>query len=72
MDQEEDESVCVRSDAFDSLDAGEVYDLLSNADTVYKDMFSTVPPVQPVGGSVFLFDLGPDESQWDLKRKRLR
>ena len=64
--------IYVRSDAIDNLDAGEVFDLLSNADTVYKDLFSTVPPVQPAGGSVFLYDLGEDESQWDCKRKRLR
>ena len=50
--------IYVRSDAIDNLDAGEVFDLLSNADTVYKDLFSTVPPVQLAGGSVFLYDLG--------------
>ena len=62
----------VRSDAFDNLESAEVYDLLSNADAVYKDKLSTAPPVQTTGGSVFLYHLGENESEWDSNKKKLR
>jgi len=46
----------------------------SEAATTYKEYLNhTVnPPVQPNGGEVFLFDLGPDETRWENNKKKLR
>ena len=63
------------SDLYGSLDYSQVVDYLENAGTTYKDYINTSesnPPVRPKGGTVFLYDLGFDEAQWELKKKKLR
>ena len=32
----------------------------------------TNPPVQPKGGSIFLYNLGPDHSKWEANKKKIR
>ena len=57
----EDECVPIRTDAYNNLTSEEVYELLTNAEALYYQL-STEPPVQPKGGCIFLYNLGPDES----------
>ena len=40
--------------------------------SVYKDKLSSVPPVRPIAGQIFLFDLGADTSLWEKQRRQLR
>ena len=47
----------------DTLTVTEVYDILSYATSKYEEYISNEPPVQPKGGSVFLFDLGDDNRE---------
>ena len=57
-----------------ALDHSQVIDYLENADTMYKEYMNTVnanPPIQPKGGSVLIYDLGVDETQWEVKKKKL-
>ena len=63
----------VRSDVTDSLKNDEVYDYLANV-TEYREFINNCvhPPVKPNGGSIFIFDLGPDEAQWEERKKKLR
>ncbi|XP_019860322.1 PREDICTED: uncharacterized protein LOC109588615 [Amphimedon queenslandica] len=35
-------------------------------------MISSAPPVQPHGGTVFLYDLGDDDSKWNIRKRQLR
>ena len=54
-----------------ALDYSQVVDYLENADTTYKEYINTLdanPPIQPKGGTVFLYDLGLDEAQWEVKK----
>ena len=54
-------------DANQGLETSEVVDYLDEAATTHKEYLNCTvnPPVQPNGGTVFLFDLGPDEAQWE-------
>ena len=63
----------VRTDAIYSLKADEVYDYLANV-TDYQEFINHCvdPPVKPNGGSIFIFDLGPDEAQWEERKKKIR
>ena len=49
-------------------------DYLDEAATKHKDFLNRAvnPPVKPIGGTVFLFDLGPNEAQWETNKKKLR
>ena len=38
----------------------------------YPDTLDANPPIQPKGGTMFLYDLGLDEAQWEVKKKKLR
>ena len=58
--------------ANETLTVAEVYNFLSNANSKYEEYISNEPPVKPRGGSIFLFDLGKDETVWDHKRRQLR
>ena len=77
MDETENLDDCckaVRTDAFDFLKADEVYDYLAYANANYEAFInrSVDPPVKPNGGTIFIFDLGPDEAQWEERKKKLR
>ena len=63
----------VRTDATDSLKNDEVYDYLANTEK-YREFInhSVHPPVKPNGGSVFIFDLGSNEEEWEERKKKIR
>ena len=65
--------VPISTDANQGLEANEV-DYLGEATTKHRDFLNCVvkPPVQPNGGTIFLFDLGPNEAQWETNKKKLR
>ena len=67
-----DESRPIRSNANRALLVNEVMQFLENANTKYKKYLSTTPAVQPQGGMLFLFDLGPDKEKWELMKRKLR
>ena len=64
----------ISTDANQGLEANEVVDYLDEAATKHKDFLNRAvnPPVKPIGGTVFLFDLGPNEAQWETNKKKLR
>ena len=45
---------------------------LTKAGNVYKEStcLCANPPVQPRGGLIFLYDLGPDQLKWERTRRR--
>ena len=57
-----------------NLSAAEAYEYLTKAGNVYKKLtcLSPYPPVQPRGGSIFLYDLGPEKSKWEANKKKIR
>jgi len=57
-----------------NLSAAEAYEYLTKAGNVYKKLtcLSPNPPVQPRGGSIFLYDLGPEKSKWEANKKKIR
>ena len=70
----DEDCIPISTEANQSLEASEVVDYLNKAATTYKEYLnhSVNPPVQPNGGTVFLFDLGPDEARWEKNKKKLR
>ena len=36
----------------------------------YINTLDANPPIQPKGGIVFLYDLGLDETQWELSQEK--
>jgi len=64
----------ISMDIYQGLETSEVVDYLDEASTTHnKYLNRTVnPPVQTNGGTVFLFDLGPKETQWENNKKKLR
>ena len=69
---DESESRPIKSNANRALLVHEVMQFLKNANTEYKNYLSTAPAVQPQGGMLFLFDLGPDKEKWELMKRKLR
>ena len=65
--------VPISTDANQGLEANEVVDYLGEATTKHRDFLNRVvkPPVQPNGGTIFLFDLGPNEAQWETNKKNM-
>ena len=56
------------------FDTNEVYNILCNGATKHRSKLCTLPPVQPRGGCVFLYDLsalGPI-SEWNQRKQQLR
>ena len=76
MDEVAESTDCIpiSTDVNLGLEASEVVDYLNEAGTTYKEYLNraVIPPVQPNGGTVFLFDLGPDETRWESNKKKLR
>ena len=60
----------VRSDLLENLEFEAVLNEI-NSSTSAKCL-STAPPVQPRGGQLFVYDLGPDEKLWERKRRKFR
>ena len=56
-----DGAIPVKIDAHQPLDGNEVLQLMRNAQTKHAACISTAPPVQPQGGTVFLYNLGLDK-----------
>jgi len=73
-DNENEDCIPILTDANQGLEANEVVDYLVEAATKHKEFLNPAlnPPVQPNGGTVFLFDLGPNETQWEANKKKLR
>ena len=69
-DGHDDGAILFLEDENCNLETGVVYSYLSNISE--SDKLSTCPPVQPVGGTVYLFNLGSNSSKWDLKKKQFR
>ena len=57
-----------------NLSAAEAYEYLTKAGNVYKEStcLDANPPVQPRGGSIFLYDLGPDRLKWEANKRKIR
>ena len=67
-----DGAILVKSGVHQQLDAREVHDFLKYAATKYINVISSAPPVQPPGGTVFLYDLGADETNWNALKRKMR
>jgi len=55
-----------------NLSTAEAYKYLNKAGNVYKKLvcLGANPPVQPRGGLIFLYDLGPDQLKWEVNKKK--
>ena len=64
----------ISTGANQGLEANEVVNYLGAAVTTYKEYLNCTlkPPVQPKGGTLFLFDLGSNESQWENNKKKIK
>ena len=67
-----DGAIPVKIDAHQPLDGNEALQLMRNAQTKHAACISTAPPVQPQGGTVFLYNLGSDKSKWNLMKRKIR
>ena len=67
-------AVPIKDDCFNNLAPEEIVEIFENAVGLYKDKFSNVPPVLPVEGQMFIFDLGPDTRLciWEKRKKQMR
>ena len=65
-------SVPIKDDGFHNLAPEEIVEIFENATSLYKDKISNVPPVHPIEGQIFLFDLGPDKCAWEKQKKQMR
>ena len=61
----------VRVDLFNNLSVDELEGILQQFYASGKTS-STVPPVLPKEGELYIFDLGNDTSQWEKTKKKLR
>ncbi|XP_065885871.1 uncharacterized protein [Dysidea avara] len=64
-------AIPIKYNCLENLTAEEIIEIFSNA-VVFQDKFSSVAPVRPTAGQIFLFDLGADKSQWETRKKQLR
>jgi hypothetical protein len=62
----------VRSDCYENLGGDQVLEIFQNATTKYRDSIAQAPPVLPIEGEVYLFDLGPDNASWEQMKKKYR
>ena len=67
----EDRAVPIKDDLFNNLDPEGIVNFFENV-ALYTDKISNVPPVLPVEGQIFLFDLGEDRSLWEKRKKQMR
>ena len=71
--ESEGEAIPVTQKEENNLSDAEAYSYLTKAGNVYKNFTRcTNPPVQPKGGSIFIFDLGPDQSKWEVNKRKIR
>ena len=64
-------AIPIKYNCLENLAAEEIIEIFNNA-VVFQDKFSSVAPVRPTAGQIFLFDLGADKSQWEIRKKQLR
>ena len=69
---DEDIAVPIISNAQKNMETEEILDIFRRATEEFSDKISNVPPVLPIEGEVYLFDLGPDSSLWDKNKKKFR
>ena len=62
----------IMEEVTDTLPVSEVHDVFCKATSDCASNISSLPPVQPRVATVFLFNLGDDEAQWELKKKKFR
>ena len=55
-----------------NLEGDEVLNYFNQAAQSNTVVVSSLPPVLPRAGELYIFDLGPEESQWDNKKKKMR
>lgn len=68
----EDRAIPIKDDLFNNLDPEEIVNFFENAALYTDDKISNVPPVLPIEGQIFLFDLGKDRSLWEKRKKQMR
>ena len=61
----------VERNLFNNLDADDIVRIFRKA-TINRDLISTLPPVLPKEGEIYVFDLGPDPQLWDNNKKKFR
>ena len=67
-----DGAIPVKNDAHQSLDGNEALQLMRDAQTKHVAHISTAPPVQPRGGTIFLYNLELDKLKWVLMKRKVR
>ena len=62
------------TDANVTLETSKVVNYMENATTIYEEYLNTtiVPAVKPKGGTLLLYDLGRNETEWENKKRKLR
>ena len=58
-------------DAVNNLTSAEAHNYFSKAISG-KLQISVDPPVQPKGGNLYIYNLGPDSDKWEQEKKKLR
>ena len=68
------EAIPLTENAKFNLSAAEAYKYLNKAGNIYKEStcLRANPPVQPRGGSIFLYNLGADQLKWEANKKKIR
>ena len=67
----EDRVIPIKDDLFNNLAPEEIVEIYENA-ALYKDKISNVPSVLPIGGQMFIFNLGQDSRLWEKRKKQMR
>ena len=62
------------TDANVTLETSKVVNYMENTTTIYEEYLNTtiVPAVKPKGGTLLLYDLGRNETEWENKKRKLR
>ena len=68
----EDRAIPIKDDLFNKLDPEEIVNFFENAGLYADEKISNVPPVLPIEGQIFLFDLGKDQNLWEKWKKQMR
>ena len=63
------EAIPLTENAKFNLSVVEAYEYFNKAGYKESTRLGTNPPVQPRGGLIFLYDLGPDQLKWEANRR---
>jgi len=64
-------TIPIKCNCLENLTAGQIFELFNDV-AQHKDKISSVAPIRPTAGQIFLFDLGADKTQWEKRKKQLR